>query len=77
VCVNNDADGDGSPNFLDLDSDEDSLSDEQEGIVDSDDDGIPDWLDPDGYQEQEIYYCYIPLHFGRMMINWGPSAFTD
>lgn len=45
-----DIDGDGIPNFRDLDSDGDGISDITEGDVDSDGDGIPDYrdLDSDG-----------------------------
>ncbi|MDY7395986.1 gliding motility-associated C-terminal domain-containing protein [Aureibaculum sp. 2210JD6-5] len=42
-----DMDGDGFPNFLDLDSDNDGILDSVEGNVDSDLDGTPDFLDND------------------------------
>ena len=42
-----DADGDGTPNFLDLDSDGDGISDEVEGTGDADGDGSPNFLDLD------------------------------
>ena len=43
---NDDFDGDGVPNFLDLDSDGDGLPDEVEGVQDRDGDGERDFLDP-------------------------------
>ena len=46
--TDSDVDGDDVPNWRDLDSDGDALSDEEEGTVDTDDDGVPDYLDPDG-----------------------------
>lgn len=44
-----DTDGDGVANHLDVDGDNDGISDEQEGNIksDTDGDGIPDYLDPD------------------------------
>jgi len=42
-----DADGDGTPDFLDDDSDGDGILDLVEGSVDSDADGVPDRLDDD------------------------------
>jgi len=42
-----DADGDGTPNYLDLDSDDDTLLDAVEGDDDFDSDGIPNYLDTD------------------------------
>ena len=42
-----DADGDGIPNYLDLDSDGDGIPDSVEGTGDIDGDGIPNFLDPD------------------------------
>ena len=41
------ADGDGVPNYLDLDSDGDGIPDSVEGQKDSDGDGIPNYLDLD------------------------------
>ncbi len=43
----NDADGDNTPNYLDLDSDGDGILDEEEGDVDTDGDGTPNYLDLD------------------------------
>ena len=43
---NADFDGDGVPNFLDLDSDGDGIEDAREGTADTDRDGRPDFLDP-------------------------------
>ena len=43
----NDADGDGIPNYLDLDSDGDGIPDSVEGVVDTDGDGISNFLDLD------------------------------
>lgn len=42
-----DADGDGIPNYLDLDSDNDGIPDRIEGTQDTDGDGKPDFLDID------------------------------
>ena len=42
-----DVDGDGIPNFRDLDSDGDGVDDTVEGTDDSDNDGIENFLDPD------------------------------
>jgi len=42
-----DSDGDGIPDYQDLDSDNDGILDSVEGIVDTDNDGIPDYLDLD------------------------------
>lgn len=41
----NDRDGDGRPDYLDSDSDNDGISDRDEGTGDADRDGIPDYLD--------------------------------
>jgi hypothetical protein len=41
-----DPDGDGTPNFLDIDSDGDGSLDADEGTADDDCDGIPNWRDP-------------------------------
>ncbi|MGJ8726063.1 MAG: DUF6923 family protein [Roseibacillus sp.] len=45
--ITTDSDGDGSANFFDRDSDNDSLSDEYEGQADFDQDGFPNFLDLD------------------------------
>jgi hypothetical protein len=45
--ITTDSDGDGSANFLDLDSDNDTLTDAYEGTSDFDLDGIPNFLDLD------------------------------
>jgi len=42
-----DADGDGIPDYLDLDSDNDGIPDASEGIRDSDKDGLPNFIDKD------------------------------
>ena len=42
-----DTDGDGTPDFRDLDSDNDGISDATEGNVDTDGDGTPDFRDTD------------------------------
>ncbi|WP_029277763.1 tandem-95 repeat protein [Pedobacter borealis] len=42
-----DADGDGIPNYLDIDSDNDGILDSVEGVGDIDGDGIPNFLDLD------------------------------
>ncbi len=42
-----DNDGDGQPNFIDLDSDGDGIPDSEEGSGDSDGDGVSDYLDED------------------------------
>jgi len=42
-----DVDSDGTPNYLDTDSDDDGLLDQNEGRGDHDGDGIPNYLDPD------------------------------
>lgn len=41
-----DSDGDGTPDWQDTDSDNDTISDADEGTGDVDGDNIPDWLDP-------------------------------
>jgi hypothetical protein len=41
-----DTDGDGTPDWMDTDSDADGLSDEVEGTGDDDGDGVPNWIDP-------------------------------
>jgi hypothetical protein len=43
-----DSDGDGTPDALDLDSDNDGVTDAREGRGDSDNDGVPDSLDSPG-----------------------------
>ena len=43
-----DSDGDGTPDFQDLDSDGDGIPDALEGNIDTDTDGTPDYLDLDG-----------------------------
>jgi|GEM_PF-1353017 len=47
ACRATDTDGDGVANFMDLDSDGDTVPDSVEGIVDTDGDGTPDYLDLD------------------------------
>ena len=42
-----DTDGDGTPNYLDTDSDNDGIDDSVEGTTDTDGDGIPNYLDTD------------------------------
>lgn len=42
-----DSDGDGFPDYTDQDSDNDGVSDEDEGTADTDGDGVPDYLDRD------------------------------
>ncbi len=42
-----DTDGDGQADYLDTDSDNDGISDQQEGRTDSDQDGLPDYRDRD------------------------------
>ena len=42
-----DTDGDGLENYLDLDSDNDGITDAEEGSIDTDGDAVPDRLDPD------------------------------
>jgi hypothetical protein len=49
-----DTDGDGIVDSLDLDSDNDGISDSREGRVDSDHDGIPDSLDAPGHLETAV-----------------------
>lgn len=44
---NIDSDGDGTPDYLDTDSDNDTISDRDEGNIDADGDGIPNRLDLD------------------------------
>ena len=44
---NRDTDGDGTPDYLDTDSDDDGIPDAEEGLTDYDDDGIPSYIDPD------------------------------
>jgi len=41
-----DSDGDGTPDYLDPDSDNDGLSDADEGAADWDGDGVPNYVDP-------------------------------
>jgi len=45
ICYDNDVDNDGTPNYLDIDSDGDGTNDVDEGTGDADSDGIPDYLD--------------------------------
>jgi len=45
ACVDSDADG--TPDYLDTDSDNDGIDDLAEGVIDTDGDGIPDYLDVD------------------------------
>jgi len=64
ISINNDADGDGIPNYLDPDSDGDGIPDGEEGTQDSDGDGVPDWLDPDSDAASEAdlpFHTYLPL----------------
>jgi hypothetical protein len=62
VCFDNDVDDDGVPNFLDLDSDGDGFSDEEESLEDEDDDGIPDWIDPATIvDDEEEFFVYLPV----------------
>jgi outer membrane protein OmpA-like peptidoglycan-associated protein len=42
-----DTDGDGLPDYQDIDSDDDRIPDAIEGVVDSDGDAMPDWRDLD------------------------------
>ena len=49
-----DTDADGISDALDLDSDNDGISDSREGRVDSDRDGIPDSLDAPGHLETAV-----------------------
>jgi hypothetical protein len=49
-----DTDGDGTIDALDLDSDNDGISDQLEGRLDSDHDGIPDSLDAPGHLETAV-----------------------
>jgi hypothetical protein len=42
-----DPDGDGVPNYLDVDSDNDGIPDKVETFLDTDEDGTPDFLDTD------------------------------
>ena len=46
-AVSRDTDGDGTPDYLDSDSDDDGIADSLESTVDADDDGIPDFQDAD------------------------------
>jgi hypothetical protein len=47
-----DEDGDGVPNFLDQDSDGDTIPDKVEGWKDADGDGVPNSLDKDSVSER-------------------------
>ena len=53
-----DTDGDGTPDYLDLDSDDDGIPDTAEGNAtggpDTDGDGIPDYLD---FRFRQRRYC--------------------
>jgi gliding motility-associated-like protein len=42
-----DTDGDGMPDYMDLDSDGDGKSDEEEGLADCDGDGVVNYIDAD------------------------------
>ncbi len=60
-----DVDGDGEPNYLDLDSDGDGISDREEGLGDCDEDGVANFIDAD--------QCYddLPLSKGFSPNNDG------
>jgi hypothetical protein len=49
-----DTDKDGKPNYLDIDSDGDGISDASEGTGDADGDGIPNYLDAPGALETAL-----------------------
>ncbi len=68
-----DSDGDGVANFLDLDSDNDTLADSFEGASDFDGDGLPNYLDLDSDNDT------IPdrLDGGNDFDNDGQSGFID
>lgn len=50
-------DGDGIPNYMDLDSDGDGTPDALEGTGDTNGNGVPNFLDPE-------FYYYLPS------VNW-------
>eukprot|EP01047_Picozoa_sp_COSAG01_P003103 COSAG01_NODE_89_length_27311_cov_22.687061_9_plen_1079_part_00 len=50
-CIGADQDGDGTPNYIDTDSDNDGIDDSIEGTVDTDGDGKPNYLDTDSDED--------------------------
>ncbi len=75
---NFDVDGDGVPNYFDLDSDSDGISDTDEGLIDTDLDGIANYLDTDSDgngidDEYEIGDKYLPIDSD----NDGKLDFAD
>ena len=78
-----DTDGDGTPNYRDLDSDADGFSDELEGLNDYDQDGIPDYIDKNekirtsthgiGANGWELFALGFLLLIGRKVINLRKS----
>lgn len=77
-----DTDGDGTPDFMDLDSDNDGVSDSNEGgIVDCDGDGIKDYHD-DAIalefisQPELVAFCEFPEHPVPIMFTSNSSSAT-
>jgi hypothetical protein len=71
VLVRPDTDGDGTPDALDLDSDNDAIPDSREGRGDSDGDGIPDALDAPGQLQTAVRGtgAFDPLTLVFLMVS--------
>jgi hypothetical protein len=71
-----DVDNDGVPNYLDTDSDGDSLLDHDEGTDDHDGDGIPNYLDPDDLQAPSKVenLSAVDAKDGKINLSWDPAT---
>lgn len=71
-----DVDNDGIPNYLDTDSDGDSLLDHDEGTDDHDGDGIPNYLDPDDLQAPSKVenLSAVDAKDGKINLSWDPAT---
>ena len=71
-----DVDDDGVPNYLDTDSDGDSLLDHDEGTDDHDGDGIPNYLDPDDLQAPSKVenLSAVDAKDGKINLSWDPAT---
>ena len=73
-----DVDNDGLPNYLDIDSDDDGLLDQDEGTGDHDGDGIPNYLDPDDRQAPSRVenLSAIDAKDGKIDLSWDTATDT-